>query len=159
MITKKPDFPDKFSQFNIFAKDFHVIFWNIIIVKDWFPISASHANIHFCASRANIPNLGLTYYTRLSTHDRPQLKPHLCKAIGKIWKAKQKSKTFVKTREAKQKSKTEKQNYYTRLSTHECPQLKPHLLELHPLLEVGVLKNVQKVFLMFSDSVVEVFFR
>ena len=25
MITKKPDFPDKFSQFNIFAKDFHVI--------------------------------------------------------------------------------------------------------------------------------------
>ena len=81
-----------------------------IIIKDRFAISASHANIHFCASRANIPNLGLTYYTRVSTHDRPQLKPHLCKAIGKIWKAKQKSKTFVKTREAKQKSKTEKQN-------------------------------------------------
>ena len=29
MITKKPDFPDKFSQFDIYAKDFHVIFWNM----------------------------------------------------------------------------------------------------------------------------------
>ena len=154
MITKKPDFPNKSSQFNIFANDFHVILWNIIIIKDWFPISASHANIHFCASRANIPNLGLTYYTRLSTHDRPQLKPHLCKAIGKIWKAKQKSKTFVKTREAKQKSKTEKQNTYTRL--YDRPQLKPHLLELHPpvyLLEVGVLKNVKEC----SEGVLNLF--
>ena len=62
----------------------------------------------------------------------------------------------MKTREAKQKSKTEKQNTYTRLSTHDRPQLKPHLLELHPpvyLLEVGVLKNVKEC----SEGVLNLF--
>ena len=109
MITKKPDFPNKFYQFNIFANDFHVIHNNHKRLVSYFRVPCQYPFL--CLAR-----------------QYPQPWPHLLYETFNSRPSATET-TFVRT-------------------PSSCVSAGSGFF---------VLKSVQKVFLICSDSMVEVF--